>query len=288
MNPYRIPEMARKYMDYDMIRKHTELPGFPDSIVRLLFVFLRGGRKTAEHSELYALVVSLVQVGMDTHDMIDTDSGSASESSMRARQLKVLAGDYFSGRFYHLLAQAGQLDMIRRLSEAVSEVNRLKVNLYVKMKQLRVSADDYMQARIALRSGLPRVFGDLVDERHAQAWPELLQRVSECDVLSGEMARTGCTAQFSESWGYWQLLQEGTEEEVELLTGDAEPSLVGELIDKYDLRGRLAARLRHAVDHLLSLAERIESDKLVQELRVIGESFLRPLAAPAPAFNETR
>ena len=54
-----------------MIQAHTELPEFPDTRTRLLFTFLSNQRTPLLHSELYALVVSLVQLGMDTHDMID-------------------------------------------------------------------------------------------------------------------------------------------------------------------------------------------------------------------------
>ena len=46
------------------------------------------------------------------------------KKAARSRQLKVLAGDYFSSRFYHLLAQAGQIEMIKQLSNAICEVNR--------------------------------------------------------------------------------------------------------------------------------------------------------------------
>ncbi|MFD1905584.1 heptaprenyl diphosphate synthase component 1 [Paenibacillus rhizoplanae] len=34
---------------------------------------------------------------------------------MRTRQLKVLAGDYFSSWFYHLLARHGQIEMLGTL-----------------------------------------------------------------------------------------------------------------------------------------------------------------------------
>ena len=64
------------------------------------------------------MVVSLVQLGMDTHDMVD-DIGErrGAGNALRARLL-VLAGNYYSSRFYHLLSQAGQIEMVRRISNA--------------------------------------------------------------------------------------------------------------------------------------------------------------------------
>ena len=39
MKPYRVPELAEKYLNYDMIQNHTELPNFPDARVHLLYIF---------------------------------------------------------------------------------------------------------------------------------------------------------------------------------------------------------------------------------------------------------
>src|SRR5690606_13732101 len=121
MRTYRIPEIAKKYVEYDMIKTHTELPAFPDSRARLLFTLLSAERTPAERSELYALVVWLVQLGLDTHDMVESSEGKRPETEMRATQLKVLAGTYFSSRFYELLSQAGQIDMIKKISGAICE-----------------------------------------------------------------------------------------------------------------------------------------------------------------------
>lgn len=213
MKPYRIPELAKKYTDHEMIQTHTELPEFPDSRIRLLFAFLANQRTPLLHSELYSLVAALVQLGMDTHDMIDSDSGHVPEREMRSRQLKVLAGDYFSSRFYHLLAQAGQVDMIRRISEGVCEVNKLKMNLYVKMKQLRVTAEDYLNQCIQLKTELFQAFTDILDDKAVRDWLVLLQGFGRCEVILDELARSEKPERFGGSWGYCHVLDEGSEEE---------------------------------------------------------------------------
>lgn len=153
MNSYRVPQLAKKYTDYDMIRQHTEIPSFPDSRARLLQVFV-GRTDEKVHDELYALATSLVQLAMDTHDRIDTISGERREVEMRSRQLNVLAGDYFSSRFYQLLAHAGKIEMIGKLSGAVSEVNARKMTLYERMKKLLVSAEEYLRETVQLKMQL--------------------------------------------------------------------------------------------------------------------------------------
>lgn len=72
MRTYRIPEIAQKYVKYDMIEEHTSLPDLANARLRLLHAFLSQQASLQTHSELYTLVVSLVQLGMDTHDLIDT------------------------------------------------------------------------------------------------------------------------------------------------------------------------------------------------------------------------
>ena len=69
MNSYRIPEIAKQYTEYDMIQIHTDLPDFPEFRTRLLFAFLNGNSKLSSSSELYTLATSLVQLGLDTHDI---------------------------------------------------------------------------------------------------------------------------------------------------------------------------------------------------------------------------
>lgn len=163
MKTYRIPEIAQKYVDHDIIQAHTALPDFPDARLRLLYAFLNEQEPHKTHSELYTLVVSLVQLGMDTHDLIDTDLERRTEPEMRSRQLKVLAGDYFSATFYQLLSQAGQIDMISKISGAVSEVNRLKVNLYVRMRQLKMSAEEYLSLTVQLKATLFEIFSGVLE-----------------------------------------------------------------------------------------------------------------------------
>ncbi|ALS27761.1 heptaprenyl diphosphate synthase component 1 [Paenibacillus cisolokensis] len=289
MNEYRIPEMARKYVEHDMIRTYTELPAFPDSRIRLLFAFLNQNTSVSMFSELYSLVVSLVQLGLDTHDTIDTEAGVRPEKSMRARQLKVLAGDYFSSRFYQLLSQAGQVDMIRRLSGAICQINRLKMNLYVRMKQVRVTAEEYLACSAELKAELFRVFAGLIEERYSKYWLELLAGLSRCEVVLDEWLRSDQPAGFKGSWAYWHVMQEGTEEEKRLLAAQpVEPGFAASLIRKYDIRNQLAALLRHSVEQLREIAAKLESDRLVRELCLICESFLRRLSASVPAFNEMR
>lgn len=279
MKPYRINELASKYVEYDMIQTYTELPAFPDPRLRLLYAVLNEHGALAPRSELYSLVVSLVQLGMDTHDLIDTEETRRSETEMRARQLKVLAGDYFSSRFYQLLSQAGQIGMVSKISAAVCEVNRLKMDLYIKMQQSQLKAEEYLNKLTELKSEMFKLFSGMMEGTFAKLWPEMLQEVSRCETVLDEMDRFDSPSRFYQSWAYWHVMQEGTPEEQHSLSHKPEPSLIYDLRGKYDLQGRLVSKLKTAADSLRQTAAKLESDQLKKVIQDLADSFLEKMAA---------
>jgi heptaprenyl diphosphate synthase len=75
----------------------------------------------------YALSTMLIQIALDTHEHI-----SDSSEEEKNRQLTVLAGDYFSGLYYKLLAESEDILMIKALSKGIKEVNENKISVYQK------------------------------------------------------------------------------------------------------------------------------------------------------------
>lgn len=289
MKPYGIREIAKKYVDNDMIQAHTELPDMPEPRLRALYAFLNQQQSLEKQSELYTLVILLVQLGMDTHDLIDTDHRKCSEQDMRSRQLKVLAGDYFSARFYQLLSKAGEIDMVSRISRAVCEVNRLKVNLYLRMRQLKMTAEEYMSQSIELRSVLFLLFAEVMDSSLSHFWPKALAGIAKCELAAYEIERCGNPASFAQSWAYWHILQAGTEEERQLLADSSlSPETVDGLIKKYSVHNQLSARLKQAAEAVKAVADKLESESLAMELNRIAETIVNNYTGFTPALNETR
>ncbi|MBP1961970.1 heptaprenyl diphosphate synthase component 1 [Paenibacillus aceris] len=287
MNSYRIPEIAKQYTEYDMIQIHTDLPDFPELRTRLLFAFLNGNSKLSTSSELYTLATSLVQLALDTHDMVTVSNDIKEKKAARSRQLKVLAGDYFSSRFYHLLAGAGQIDMIKQLSNAICEVNRLKMNTYMKMKQLKLSAEDYIHQTVEIKSQLFLSFSEFMSEVYDQAWPEILRSYAKCEVIFEEIFRMESGANFKGSWGFWHILQHGTKDErKQLQAEESDQAKVRTLQHKYHITSQLYQMLDSQTKMLQSSVQQLESDKLISELFHIGEPFLRFLAKQPKVLEE--
>ncbi|MGP4041342.1 heptaprenyl diphosphate synthase component 1 [Gracilibacillus sp. D59] len=69
----------------------------------------------------------LVQIALNTHDKINFDF---KEGNIRKQQLTVLAGDYYSGIYYHLLANHNNLQFIRLLADGINEITQAKMAFY--------------------------------------------------------------------------------------------------------------------------------------------------------------
>ncbi|NQX59008.1 heptaprenyl diphosphate synthase component 1 [Paenibacillus qinlingensis] len=276
MNSYRIPEIAKQYTEYDMIQIHTDLPDFPELRTRLLFAFLNENNKLSSLSELFTVATALVQLGLDTHDLVTASNEVKEKKASRSRQLKVLAGDYFSARFYHLLAKTGQIDMIKQLSNAICEVNRLKMSSYTKMKQLKLTAEDYIHLSVEIKSQLFLSFSEVMYGANKQAWPEILRGFVRCELLFTEIFRIETISKFKGSWGYWHISQNGTREERKLLQGEeVDTTKVRTLLHKYNISSQLYQLLNIQSKQLQDFVKKLESDRLQSELFHMGEPFLR-------------
>jgi heptaprenyl diphosphate synthase len=272
MNTFRVAEMTKPYTEYDMIQKHTSLPELAEYRVRLLLVFLNKTNQDQEQYEIISVATSLVQLGLDTHDLVPVSNLQKEEKDARSRQLKVLAGDYFSSRFYHILAQAGEIQMIKQLSDAICEVNRSKMNLYIRMKQLRMTATEFLEQSVLIKMQLFLSFGRLMDGERLQIWSEILKMFALGEVLAVEIERSGSLNDFNKSWSYWHILQSATKDEKKQLQAGKSDKL-SQLNLKYNSSSSLLAMHDQNMKQLSSRIQQIESESLKQEIKMIYESF---------------
>lgn len=276
MKSYRIPQLASGYIEYDMIEQYTELPTFPDARVHLLYIFLnKGSHISLDNSELYALVTSLIQIGLDTHETIDTEHGSQAEDLMRSRQLKVLAGDYYSSRFYQLLSDRGQIEVITLLSKAICDLNMMKMSLYSSMKSLKLSAEQYLVQKVQLNMQLFLSFAPMLEDSLKDLWKTLLGEISLCETVMQELNNTRDANPYKYGYIYWELMELASEEDKLVLNGiKLEPIDWKKMIHKYKSREHMMITLSESVERIKNILKSLKGDVRFSEVGQVLEPFV--------------
>ncbi|WP_438351275.1 heptaprenyl diphosphate synthase component 1 [Paenibacillus sp. FA6] len=239
MKSYRIPQLASSYIEYDMIEQYTKLPKFPDARVHLLYIFLNiGSRKSIDHTELYAMVTSLIQMGLDTHETIDTEQGNQAEVRMRSRQLKVLAGDYYSSRFYQLLSDQGQIEVITQLSRAICDLNMMKMNLYSSIQARELTSEQYLEQKVQLNMQLFLSFSPMIENSLRDSWEKLLREFSLCETVMIELDHNEEGIPYISKECLLNTLHESVERVQRIrnsLKGDVLPLYIGQVLEPFQL-----------------------------------------------------
>jgi heptaprenyl diphosphate synthase len=274
MNSFRIAEITKPYTDYDMIQKHTSLPVLAECRANLLLLFLNNTIDDSTQNELITVATSLVQLGLDTHDLVPVNNLQKEEKDARSRQLKVLAGDYFSSRFYHILAKAGQIEMIKQLSDAICEVNRTKMNLYLKMKQQKMTPVEFLEQSVQIKIQLFLSFQHLMNGDQRETWSEILHMLALGEVLLEEIERSESIVEFQGSWAYWHLLQSATKDEKKQLQ-QGELDKLRQLNSKYRSTVELHSLLDKNIAQLTSRILQIEPESLKFRITVICQPYLK-------------
>lgn len=280
-----LADMARKYTDYDMIEAHTTLPPYPENRARLLYHFFNP--EIAEpDKQLYTLAVSLAQLGMETHDLVDEPESGETIMSARSRQLNVLAGDYFNGRFYDILSRAGRLDIVRKISKAIADVNRLKVILFERFQDLKLTAEDYVEQLVIIKSELYLTLSRMIPLRSPDRFEELFRSVVRCEIISDELDL--CEEdQPGSHFAFWYVLQVASPEDREkMLTADADHQHL--LASKYKIRAVLSHMLSSQIQLIRRLSEQLDSETIRAEINRLIELFARRLSMPVTAEKQAR
>ncbi|WJH34203.1 heptaprenyl diphosphate synthase component 1 [Paenibacillus sp. CC-CFT747] len=266
MNKLSIQNLARRYTDYDMIRTYTDLPSYPEVRTRLLLAALEEEGVGEERRTLYALVVSLVQMGLDTHQTVPVRSERKDKPAARSLQLKVLAGDYFSARYYDLLARAGEIEMIDRIASAICEVNRKKMNFYLQTRQAVISPEEWLDQKVSIQMEMFLLFPYLMTGKRAAEWPDLLRSATCLEILAAEYMAEGQAEEEQDSWTYWYLTHSAAADDRKQIQSDrCTPESKEALFVKYRVRERLASLLERELLRFEKIGNGMSNGKLAAE-----------------------
>lgn len=115
------------------LEKYIEPPKINEGKWMVLSFVVNQTSLPVETKKQYMITTMLIQMALDTHDtVISTNKDNETESAIVSRQLAVLAGDYYSGLYYLLLAELEDIEMIQILATTIKEISELKMKLYYK------------------------------------------------------------------------------------------------------------------------------------------------------------
>jgi len=126
----RVRNQLSRKLFYPYLLQEIDAPVIDEDRLLLLVTLLdQQGLKSNEICD-YSVTTMLLQIALDTHELVQNSGANEDPSALKERQLTVLAGTYYSGLYYQQLAKIDDIEMITFLASGVKEVNEQKIVIY--------------------------------------------------------------------------------------------------------------------------------------------------------------
>ncbi|MFK2824217.1 heptaprenyl diphosphate synthase component 1 [Bacillus sp. B190/17] len=179
-----IEKEVQRRLSYPYLKKYIDKPAIDDTRLLILMMPFTVKQLSSDDTKKYITTATLIQIALDTHEKVVASSRNIAID----QQLTVLAGDYFSGLYYQILAELQDIQMIRALSAAVKSMNENKIILYQKE---HVSIESLMESVYKIETEIVEQFYTVF---HFQSFVPAVSRLlfakrllqEKQDFLSGE------------------------------------------------------------------------------------------------------
>ncbi|WP_309484812.1 heptaprenyl diphosphate synthase component 1 [Bacillus aquiflavi] len=167
-----IKEQIEQRVHHPYLLRFIQTPIIDEDKLLLLISIMDQLELTEMEIKNYSLTTMLIQIALDTHDYVSNlDLKDHENDDQKKHQLTVLAGDYYSGLYYKLLAETNNLALIRTLAEGVKDINEHKIFIY---QQEQNELDKIMNSFVKIEASL---IEKLSDYFKAPAWKELSNHI---------------------------------------------------------------------------------------------------------------
>lgn len=116
--------LESSYQSY--FHQYLKPPIIDEDCILLLSYFLQDCNLSEAERITYISAAIIALIALDVHENVTNPT----VSHVKEKQLGVLAGDYYSGIYYNLLAGYNNIELIKALSKAVEIINEQKIYLY--------------------------------------------------------------------------------------------------------------------------------------------------------------
>ncbi|MFC0523150.1 heptaprenyl diphosphate synthase component 1 [Pontibacillus salicampi] len=130
MNIEELKASIEDQIRHPYLAKFIPNPVISEDKLMFLAALLKQSEFPEEKQKQYIITTMLVQIALDTHELVTISGEQEEPEAEKKRQLTVLAGDYYSGLYYYLLSKLEDIPMIQTLASAIKEINELKMKIY--------------------------------------------------------------------------------------------------------------------------------------------------------------
>lgn len=156
-----VKEQIEEKIRHPYLIKYIESPNIDEDKLLLLISALDHVKLPEHKLKNYAITTMLIQIALDTHELVSNEKLMANQ--LKNRQLTVLAGVYYSGLYYKILAGLEDTSMIRSLATGIKEVNEHKISVYQKAVE---AVDILMESVKKIESSLFEKVFELLEDRN--------------------------------------------------------------------------------------------------------------------------
>ncbi len=171
-------EMEHRYLNGIIRCPDLEMMQFT-----LAEAMLREAGLTEEQVGTVVSTMLLIYHGLEIHEDIDT---LAAHSDERYRQLGVLAGAYYSSKYYRLLAEAGQVPLIGHFAQAIQMINEAKAELERDPLDFSLSSERYLDIQERIHGMLLHSIRSVYLPHHPR-WQQIVETFVRVSVMQKEL-----------------------------------------------------------------------------------------------------
>ncbi|MED3660627.1 heptaprenyl diphosphate synthase component 1 [Ureibacillus sp. FSL K6-8385] len=147
-----------RQVEHRTLVKYTGDPLVDENQLFYLLLPLLNGDHWDEENYEGVIAVGIVEASLAEHSYIDEH-----DATSKVQQLTVLSGDYYSGRFYEILANSGNISLIRELSESVILRSEHEIRIY---EPNRYAIDDWLETLTIIETECISRFYQLYNYNH--------------------------------------------------------------------------------------------------------------------------
>lgn len=177
-----IVDLVKKNTNHLFVNQYVLPPPISTTALHLLYLMLTHAGITDEKKKQFCLSIMLMQTGLETHESVTINKNNTNQQSL-TRQLSVLAGDYYSSRYYNILAQMGEIGLIQQLSIGISKINEAKMNMYLQKNDQTSYTEDLFQQIEIICTELYVRFSRWLGLHISNKWTGILRRILLAEKL---------------------------------------------------------------------------------------------------------